>query len=807
MITQLTEATYSGLSTIEAQRRLQQYGMNQISEVRYHPAMGFFLKFAGPIPWLLEIAVILQFTLNKRTEAFIILILLFVNAVISFAFERKAQRSLTLLQQQLRVQTRALRDGEWQIILAQELVPGDVVRLRPGDIVPADARLIDGALGVDQSSLTGETDLVEIAVDSTVFAASMVRRGEGAAEIIATGMQTSYSRTAQLVFAARPPEHGDRFVQKIVLSLMGFTALLILAILISTFILHLALADVLLFSLALLIAAIPVSLPVTFTLASAVGARHLAHNNVLATRLTALKEAAGMDMLCVDKTGTITQNNLSVVASRAYNGYSKSKLLRLAALASDEAAHDPIDAAILNAAQMVKPHYRKARRVAFIPFDPSTKRTESLIHRSKSKKQHRVVKGSPHIISGLTRNDVDLTGTIERWAAEGHRSIAIATGKRGKSLKTVGLLALQDQPRADASTVVNRLRELGVRIMMITGDDLPTAHQIAGQIGITGPACAPDTFQDADALADAARHFDVFARVYPEDKYRLVQSLQRAGHIVGMTGDGINDAPAIRQAEIGIAMNNATDITKSAASLILTAPGLKDMLSAIEVGRSIFQRITTYTLNKIIKTFHLGLFLSLGLLLTGAVIVNPMHILLMVLANDLMSMSLTTDRVSPSPRPNQWRSGSLILCGLILALAWVGFSFAVYFIGRDGLRLDTERLETLMFLMLVFVAMCNVYLIRERRFFWRSRPGRWMIVAGAVNLIGVTVLAVNGILMATIQPDLIAALLLLTVGFTLLLDIVKVRLFRWLGILDGSEYTQPLGQLGHKPTMEIGPVI
>lgn len=790
MITGLTETAYSGLSTLEARQRLQHYGMNQISEARNQPIMAFLLKFAGPIPWLLEIAVILQFTLNKRTEAYIILILLCVNAVISFSFERKAQRSLSLLQQQLRIQTRVLRDGAWQIITAHELVPGDVIRLRAGDLVPADARLIDGAIAVDQSSLTGETDLVELTTDSTMFAASMVRRGEGAAEIIATGMQTSYSKTAQLVQTARPPDHGDVFVQKIVLCLMGFTGLLILGIIVNAFALRLALADVLLFSLALLIAAIPVSLPVTFTLASAVGARKLAHNNVLATRLTALKEAAGMDVLCTDKTGTITQNELSVVAVRTYNGYSKRKLLRLAALASDEAAHDPIDSAILNAAQTVKPYYRKARRLEFIPFDPATKRTESLIRRHKGKKQHRVVKGSPHIISTLTHNDVDLTRTVERWAASGHRSIAIATGKDGKSLKTVGLLALQDEPRADAATVVNRLHELGVRVMMITGDDLPTARQIAEQIGITGPACTPEAFQDEADLAAAASHFDVFARVYPEDKYRLVQSLQNAGHIVGMTGDGLNDAPAIRQAEIGIAMNNATDITKSAASLILTAPGLKDMLSAIEVGRSIFQRITTYTLNKIIKTFHLGLFLTIGLLLTGTLIVSPMHILLMVFANDLMSMSLTTDRVHLSPRPNQWRTLSLIVCGLILALAWVSFSFAVFLIGRDGLRLDSARLETLMFLMLVFVAMSNVYLIRERRFFWRSRPGRWMIAASLINLVGVSLLAINGILMAALSPILIPALLLLTVGFMLLLDILKIWLFKWFEIQQANPVMQ-----------------
>lgn len=780
MLAQLKSTSHVGLTTTEAQQRLQKYGTNQIADEHPHPIIVFLFKFWGPIPWMLEVTLVLQFALGKLTDALIIMVLLLVNAVISFSFERKAQRSLALLRDQLQIQTRVLRDDEWRMIPSEILVPGDIVRLRAGDLVPADVRLIDGAIAVDQSSLTGEADLVELTMEGTAFAATLVRRGEAVAEIIATGRQTAYSKTAYLVQNARPADQGDRFVQKIVLYLMGFTMLLVVGVLADAVTIQLELTDVLLFALALLIAAIPVSLPVTFTLAAAVGARKLTYHNVLAARLAAVKEAAGMDVLCTDKTGTITRNELSVVATRTYNGYSKSKLLRLAALASDEAAHDPIDAAILSAAHSVKPRYRKAYRLEFIPFDPATKRTESLIHRpSKGKKRLRVIKGSPHVISQLTQHDVDLNTDAERWAATG-RSIAIAAGKPGKALKTVGMVALQDRPREEAATVVQQLHELGVRVMMITGDDLPTARSVADYVGITGPACTSEALQ---ANVDvAAANFDVFARVYPEDKYRLVEALQNAGHIVGMTGDGINDAPAIRQAEIGIAMNNATDITKSAASFILTAPGLKDMLSAIEVGRSIFQRITTYTLNKVIKTFHLGLFLSLGLLLTGTLIVSPIHILLMVLANDLVSMSLTTDRVQPSPRPNQWRTKPLIVCGIFLALGWLGFSFGIFFIGHDGLQLDANHLDSLMFLMLVFVAICNVYLIRERRFFWRSRPGKWLVVASVLDLTIVSILAVKGVLMAALDPTLILELLLSTIGFMLLLDLVKVWLFRRLGI-------------------------
>ncbi len=782
MISQISsKVSHPGLTTAEAARRLQEYGANQIAEERRHPVIAFLRKFWGVIPWMLEITIILQLALGKFANALIIVVLLVVNAVIGFSFERKAQRSLALLQQRLQIQARALRDGEWRLILAQELVPGDVIRLRAGDLIPADARLIDGALAVDQSSLTGEAKLIEKAPGQEAFASSVVRRGEAVAEVSATGKQTSYGKTASLVQTARPADQGDVFVQKIVMYLFGFTGVLVVGVLLYALYIQLPLVDALLFALALLIAAIPVSLPVTFTLAAAVGARRLAHNNVLTARLAAVKEAAAMDVLCTDKTGTITQNELTVVAVRTYNGYSKSKLLRLAALAADEAAHDPIDTAILNAARTFKPRYRKAQRLKFTPFDPATKRTESLIKRhNKGKKRLRVVKGSPHTISHLTHHDVNFSADVERWAAKGNRCIAIATGKPGKTLRTAGLLALRDEPRADAAAVVNHLHELGVRVIMITGDDLHTAQSVAEQVGITGQVCTPEMLR-AD-IATAAAQFDIFARVYPEDKYKLVAALQSAGHVVGMTGDGINDAPAIRQAEIGIAVNNATDITKSAASLILTAPGLKDMLSAIETGRAIFQRITTYTLNKIIKTFHLGLFLSLGLLLTGALVVSPIHVLLMVLANDLTSMSLTTDYVYPSPRPNRWRSVPLIICGLVLALGWLVFSFGVFLVGRDVLFLNTAQLDTLMFLMLVFVATANVYLIRERRLFWRSRPGKWLIVSSGINLVLVSALAVGGILMAAVEFALIPGLLAATVGFMLVLDIVKVLLFKRFGI-------------------------
>ncbi len=774
----VTAISLRGLSTQEAEARLLTYGLNQLpEEKRRSPLVRFVLKFRGVIPGILEITMLLQLALGKITGALVILVMLIVNAVVGFFYERKAYNSLAALQQQLRVDARVLRDDAWKLIPAQQLVPGDIMRLRAGDIIPADARVISGHIAVDQAALTGESHLIERDAGDITYAASNVRRGEAIVEIEATGTNTSYSQTAKLIQSAKSTDHGDAFVQRIVMYLMGLTLVLVAAVSVNAAVLHLPFTDTLLFILALLIAAIPVSLPVTFTLGTAIGARTLAQRGVLATRLNAIKEVAGMDVLCSDKTGTITKNELAVVATHAYNGFSRSKLLRLAALASDEATHDPIDLAIRDAAEATKPHYNKAQRLEFTPFDPATKRTEALIDRSdEAKKQIHVIKGSPHIISDMVEQDVDLGQTAEQFAANGDRCVAVAAAKVGKPLKMAGLLALQDPPREDSAAVIRRLQALGVRVIMITGDGLATARSIADQVGIHGEACTAEALQGN--FEAAAPLYDVFARVYPEDKFKLVQALQHAGHVVGMTGDGINDAPAIRQAEVGVAVSNATDITKSAAGLVLTTAGLAGLLAAVEVGRSVFQRIFTYTLNKITKTFHLGLFLTLGLILTGSLFVQPIHILLLVLINDFVSMSLTTDNVRPSSQPDRWRAAPLLAIGLIMAIGWLFFSFGVFAFGRDVLLLSTAQLETLMFLMLVCVAQANVYLVRERQHFWRSRPSKWLLLASAFGFCLTIIFVLRGVFMMPLDGVIMLQMFWVTIAFMVVLDYLKVGAFR-----------------------------
>jgi len=475
-----------------------------------------------------------------------------------------------------------------------------------------------------------------------------------------------------------------------------------------------------------------------------------------------------MDVLCSDKTGTITQNRLTLAACRAYAPFTEEEVLRLAALVSDDATQDPIDLAILHGVADRQITVDTTQRVDFTPFDPLTKRTEALV-RQNGHDLH-VVKGFPQAVAAMTADGVNPTPEIDDLAAQGYRVLAVAAGQNG-DLHLAGLVALHDPPRDDSKTVIQRLRDLGVRVLMITGDSLATAQAIARQVGITGGACPAEAVQQGHPDSIGC---EVFAGVFPEDKFQLVRNLQKAGHVVGMTGDGVNDAPALKQAEVGVAVANATDVAKAAASLVLTNPGLSDMLSAVEVGRRIYQRMLTYTLNKIVKTFQIGLFLSLGLLLAGVFVTRPHLILLLLFANDFVTMSLATDRVSFSPQPDRWNIRSLVLSALVVASAWLVFSFGTFLAGRDVLKLDLAKLQTLIFLMLVFSGQANVYLVRERRHLWNSRPSRWLMLGTTLDVILVSLFATQGILMTSIPVALAGGILLATVLYTLGLDVIKV---------------------------------
>ena len=747
--------------------------------------LSFLEKFWAPVPWMLELTIILEIVLGRIPEAVIIATLLFFNSGVSFFQEGRAQTALELLKSRLRVQSRVLRGGRWQLVPAENLVPGDAIHIRMGDLVPADLELAEGQVELDQSALTGESLPVERGAGETAHAGAIVGRGEASGEVTATGSRTYFGKTAELVSTAKTASHLESIIFNIVKYLVFLDLVLVVLLLVDAVILTRSLLpDILPFSLILIVASIPVALPATFTLATALGALDLARRGVLVTRLSAIEEAAAMEVLCVDKTGTITENSLAVASLVAYVPHSENDLLRLAALASEAATQDPIDMAILTAARQ---HgllgEGTPQRLEFLPFDPARKYSEVVIRTNDGRS--RVLKGATQAVTaqvsqasgGAGKGQLaasDLAADEERLEGAGYRVLAVAVGTEG-GLGIAGLVALEDPPRPESPDLVKGLHDLGVRVIMITGDAMATARAVAARVGIKGAACSSDDLRQQSGHIPRC---NIFAGVFPEEKFQLVKSLQARGLTVGMTGDGVNDAPALKQAEAGVAVANATDVAKAAASMVLTKPGLKDLLNAVESSRRIYQRILTYTLNKVTKTLEIAVFLSVGVMLTGNFIITPLLIVLLIFANDFVSMAIATDHVSFSPAPNRWQIRSLFLTCLSLAALILLLSFSVFFVARNLLDLPLGELQTLIFAMLVFTGQGTIYLVRERRHFWSARPSRWLALSSLLDIAVVSLLATRGVLMTAVSPYLIGGLLLVVVIYLFLADFIKIRLFR-----------------------------
>jgi H+-transporting ATPase len=761
----------SGLTEAEAAERLSRFGPNALPAGRRHLLRQLATKLTGPVPYLLEAAIVLEAAAGKLTEAVIVAALVVFNAILGFVQEGRAANALSLLRSRLAVHARVRRDGRWQLVDATLLVPGDLVHVRVGDIVPADLSVSEGKVSVDQSVLTGESADVEVAPGGTCYSGSIVHRGEATGEVTATGPRTYFGHTAELVRTAKTASHLEETIFKVVWALLALDGVLVVAVLAYGLVTHLPPSELLPFVLILVVATVPVALPATFTLATSVGALELANAGVLVTHLSAIEEAAAMDLLCSDKTGTITKNELSVVAIRTFGGRSEAELLALAAAASDDATQDPIDLAVLQAAA-ARGAPSPGRRLHFVPFDPATKRSEAIVEAGGA--ELRVLKGTPTVVAALasevpaSRVLSDIDAAVDDLAAGGARVLAVASGH--ESLELDGLVALGDPVRPDSAALVGRLGELGVRVVMVTGDTSATALAVARQVGLGQNL---GSVEDLRAHRDGEIDFDVVAGVLPADKLALVERGQRAGHVVGMTGDGVNDAPALKRAEVGIAVSSATDVAKDAASLVLTDQGLSNVVAAVETGRRVYQRMLTYTLNKIAKTFQVSLFLGLGLLLTGAFVTTPRLVLLLLFANDFVTMSLATDRVAFSPRPDRWHIPALSFAALAVAVPWLAVSFATFLVGRHVLNLALAPTQTLVFVMLVATGQATVYLVRERHHLWASRPSTWMLGATVGDLVAVTVLATRGILMAAVPLVDVVVVLAAVLVATLALDFLK----------------------------------
>ena len=736
----------AGLSGAEARRRRAEFGPNAVAEVAPPGWRRFLAELWGPVPWLLEAALVLQLWLGAHVEAAVIGGLLVFNAALGFVQEGRANAAVAALKRRLAPIALVRREGEWLRLAAEELVPGDVIHLAAGSIVPADARIVSGYALLDQSTLTGESVPVDAGEGSAAYAASLVRRGEAIAEVTATGSKTYFGRAAELVRIARhsSTEQGAIFAATRNLALVnGAVAVLIVAY---AYVGGWAPADLLRLALTALLATIPVALPATFTLSAAFAAQVLARSGVLVTRLTAAHDAAAMDVLCADKTGTLTQNALRVAEVVPMPGFDRARVLALAAAASSEAGQDPIDSAIRAAAPAAA-----ERVLRFEPFDPESKMAKARVLDAQGR-ELRILKGAFEALAPLLPVPADAPRQVDELAGRGQRAIAVAAGP-GNALRLAGLIAVGDPPRADSAQLVASLRELGVQTLMVTGDSQATAAAIAKAIGI----------------GDA----DVFARIVPEEKFRLVKTLQGSGRVVGMCGDGANDAPALRQAQVGIAVSGATDAAKAAAAMVLTEPGLAGIVHALREGRVAFQRLLAYTLNMLVKKIEIVLFLAIGLALTGHAVLTPALMILMMVTNDFLAMSLTTDRASPSRSPNIWRMRRITAAALALGACKLGFSTAVLAFGGFRLGLAPAALQTLAFVGLVFGNQALLYVVRERRRLWSSRPGPWVIASSIADIAFASALALSGILMEPLPWRIVAAVLGATLGFALLLDQVK----------------------------------
>jgi plasma-membrane proton-efflux P-type ATPase len=772
-------------SAVDARRAI--HGYNEVAEQKSHPIRQFLGKFWGVSAWMLELIMLLSAALGNYSHLAVVSVLLVINAVLGFLQERRAAGVVETLRRRLQIAARALRDARWQVVPARELVPGDILRLRSGDIVPADVKLLAGTMSVDQSALTGESQEVDKTDGEVLPSGSMVRRGEGNGVVILTGAKTYFGRTTDLVQRARPRLHIEAVVARVVRWLFAIVSVLLGLVLLLSLARGAPLVELLPLMLVLLMSAVPVALPVMFTVSIAVGARELARRGVLVTRLSAAEDAAIMDVLCVDKTGTITQNRLAVTGVIPLAPATEADVLFAGALASQEANQDPIDLAFLATA---REHDVFAGRptttaVSFTPFDASARRTEAVVEQDG--RRQRVLKGAVRTVAevcDLASREIDaLEARVSDSAQKGYRTLAVAQGPATGTPALVGLVSLVDPPRPDAASLIESLRNLGVRVKMLTGDALAVANDIARTVGLSGIRRVAELKTAGGADSDLLEGSGGLAEIYPEDKYTVVQRLQAAGHVTGMTGDGVNDAPALRQAEVGIAVSSATDVAKGAASVVLTEPGLTNIVALVEQGRIIYQRILTWIINKISRTILKAGFVAVAFVLTGKFVVSAFAMLLLVFMTDFAKIALATDRVHPSRQPETWNIEGYVAVAVVLGLAMIAEALLLLWIGwaMFGLSSDSHALYTFSFLTLLFFAVFSIVSARERRRFWATPPGKILVAALAADVLAGLVLAHVGLPGLAPLPwwQTLAIFAYAMTACLVVNDALKVAMIRW----------------------------
>jgi len=744
-----------GLSQAEAQKRLTRYGPNEIEEKKTNAFLKFLSYFWGPIPWMIEAAVILSAVARHWPDFAIILLLLVANAVVGFWEEHQAGNAIAALKAKLAIKARVKRDGKWTSPEARELVPGDIIRVRLGDIVPADARLLEGdPIEVDQSALTGESLPATRKPGEAVFSGSIIRQGEIDAMVYATGAHTYFGKTAQLVQEALTVSHFQRAVLKI------GNYLIILAVTLVVLILGVALfrgdpiLTTLQFALVLTVAAIPVAMPTVLSVTMAVGARLLAKKEAIVTRLAAIEELAGVDVLCADKTGTLTQNKLTLGDPFSVNGIPAEQVILNAALASRADNKDTIDLAVLGGLkndQALKGY----QVIHFQPFDPVHKRTEASV-KDADGKEFKVTKGAPQVIQKLSANAAQVKPAVEKavneFAARGFRSLGVARADQEGQWQFLGVLPLFDPPREQAKATIATAREMGVKIKMVTGDALAIARETAGKLGLGENILDASGFGDTEhhetaQLAKSIEKADGFAQVFPEHKFHIIDVLQQRGHIVGMTGDGVNDAPALKKADCGIAVSGATDAARAAADIVLMTSGLSVIIDAIKESRKIFQRMNSYAIYRIAETLRVLFFMTLAILIFNFYPLTAVMIVMLALLNDGAILSIAYDNVHYKDKPEAWNMHMVLGVATVLGIIGVVAAFGLFYLGERVFHLDRAHIQTLMYLKLSVAGHLTIFLTRTRGPFWTIRPARVLWAAVLGTQLVATLIAVYGLFM------------------------------------------------------------
>ncbi len=791
-----------GLTQAEAQKRLTQYGPNELVEEKTNLLLKFLCYFWGPIPWMIEIAVILSGVVRHWPDFFIILLLLVTNAVVAFWEERQAGNEIAALKAKLAIKARVIRDGKWINPAARELVPGDVIRLRLGDVIPADARLLAGdEVSVDQSALTGESLPATRKSGDAVFSGSIIRRGEIGALVYATGGNTYFGKTAQLVQEALTVSHFQKAVLKIGNYLIILAVALVAVIIGFAIYRGDAILTTLQFALVLTVAAIPVAMPTVLSVTMAVGARLLAKKQAIVSRLVAIEELAGVDVLCADKTGTLTQNKLTLGDAFSVNNIPAEQIVLTAALASREENNDTIDLAVLGGLKN-KDALKDYQVVHFMPFDPVHKRTEATV-KSKDGKTFKVSKGAPQVILALSANAGSVKAAAEKavneFAARGFRSLGVARAEGDGPWQFLGVLPMFDPPREDAKATIATALTMGVKIKMVTGDALAIAKETAKTLGMGTNILDAGTLgdskkQESAAVIESIEKADGFAQVFPEHKFHIVDVLQKHDHIVGMTGDGVNDAPALKKADCGIAVSSATDAARAAAAIVLLTPGLSVIIDAIKESRRIFQRMNSYAIYRIAETLRVLLFMTLAILVFNFYPLTAVMIVMLALLNDGAILSIAYDNVHYKDKPESWNMRMVLGVSTVLGVIGVVSAFGLFYLGERVFHLDRAHIQTLMYLKLSVAGHLTIFLTRTRGPFWSIRPARILMIAVFGTQAVATLIAVYGLFMTPLGWGWAGFVWGYALLWFLLNDRVKLLAYR---IFD------PVKKAGAKPEIKV----